>query len=472
MRYIKLRNHNTSNKINESKVRGTSSVISDLCTCMLLINPNFLDNILDLGMKGRYISNSSIFLNDLKNLVIGKNRLKIGKWVDDECVEDTEEGRINSIFNEFTNDFNIEDDWTKLVNSRVLARNIQDKLFLGEKLLPEMISNVYWTAPNKTDDHPEDIVVVTTDNKIYPLNINKKMNLTKTISFNTILDTILDDNLLYSESYLPKWDKLCQEWCRLIYENCKPEYKSYIKKFVNPERFPSITYFGFFQIKHMDQNVQNLGEFFKEFNKNILELSELLGLIYKNAQMCLIDPEKVIAEWNEKKTTMLNSHIIEHLLIESFKSMSTEQLIKSEDGKITSDGKTKMKLTRLILDLIGSTENDTYYFSNNGNILYRIPQRQFFRDNYDKIKVTFDIHTQLIQDEDSDASQLKLVFSFNDSALLNIEINTNFGSLEMNGKLSSKFKLNFESDFNYQLVGEIEKMIEIFEKIPLNNLYK
>jgi len=449
MRYIRLRN-----KINESKSnRGTTSVITDLCICMLLINPNFLDNILDLGMKGRYLSNSNVFLNDLKNLVLAKNRLKIGKWVDDECVEDNEEGRINSIFNQYTNDFNIEEDWSKLVSARNTARNIQDKLFIGEKLTPDMISEVYWCGPNKTDDNVEDIVVKTQSGETYPININKKLNLTKTISFNTILDTLLDNNLLYSEEYLTKWDKLTQEWCRLVYEGCKPEFKSYIKKFINPERFQSLTYFGFFQIKHMDSNVQNLGEFFKEFNANILEFSELMGLIYKNADMCFTEPQKVIADWNEKKTIMLNSQIIEHLLIESFKKMNGGGLNKNEEEFIMAESKTKMKIIRLILDLIGSIESDTYYFSNNGNTLYKIPNRQFFRDNFQKMNVVFDLHTKLIKEEGEETSQLRLFMYHDKDLLLKIDINTGFGGLEMGGKLSSKFKINFESDFNYKIMN-------------------
>jgi len=420
---------------------------------MLLINPNFLDNILDLGMKGRYLSNSNVFLNDLKNLVLAKNRLKIGKWVDDECVEDNEEGRINSIFNQYTNDFNIEEDWSKLVSARNTARNIQDKLFIGEKLTPDMISEVYWCGPNKTDDNVEDIVVKTQSGETYPININKKLNLTKTISFNTILDTLLDNNLLYSEEYLTKWDKLTQEWCRLVYEGCKPEFKSYIKKFINPERFQSLTYFGFFQIKHMDSNVQNLGEFFKEFNANILEFSELMGLIYKNADMCFTEPQKVIADWNEKKTIMLNSQIIEHLLIESFKKMNGGGLNKNEEEFIMAESKTKMKIIRLILDLIGSIESDTYYFSNNGNTLYKIPNRQFFRDNFQKMNVVFDLHTKLIKEEGEETSQLRLFMYHDKDLLLKIDINTGFGGLEMGGKLSSKFKINFESDFNYKIMN-------------------
>ena len=94
MRYIKLRNYK---KINESKVRGTSSVISDLCVCMLLINPNFLDKLLDVGIRGRYENNSSVFLTDLKNLLLVKNRLKLGTFLEDgSCVEDTEISKINS----------------------------------------------------------------------------------------------------------------------------------------------------------------------------------------------------------------------------------------------------------------------------------------------------------------------------------------------------------------------------------------
>ena len=65
---------------------------------MLLINNTFLDNILDKGLKARYNENSQVFLTDLKNLIIAKNRFKLGKFEDKLCVEDSESSKINLSF--------------------------------------------------------------------------------------------------------------------------------------------------------------------------------------------------------------------------------------------------------------------------------------------------------------------------------------------------------------------------------------
>ena len=56
---------------------------------MVLLNNDFLDNILDRGLKARYSENSQIFLTDLKNLLLAKNRLNLGNFVDGKCVGST-----------------------------------------------------------------------------------------------------------------------------------------------------------------------------------------------------------------------------------------------------------------------------------------------------------------------------------------------------------------------------------------------
>ena len=56
---------------------GSKSIVRDICVSMLLINNSFLDALLDKGIKGRYQENSSVFLTDLKNLLIAKNRFNI-----------------------------------------------------------------------------------------------------------------------------------------------------------------------------------------------------------------------------------------------------------------------------------------------------------------------------------------------------------------------------------------------------------
>ena len=72
----------------ESKEYSNKNLISEICISMVLLNNEFLDNILDRGLKARYSENSQIFLTDLKNLLLAKNRLHLGKFVDNKCVVD------------------------------------------------------------------------------------------------------------------------------------------------------------------------------------------------------------------------------------------------------------------------------------------------------------------------------------------------------------------------------------------------
>ena len=66
------------NSFNESKTsQSNKSIIFELCVSMILLNPEFLDNILDRGSKSRYMENSQIFLTDLKNQFYLLYHLKI-----------------------------------------------------------------------------------------------------------------------------------------------------------------------------------------------------------------------------------------------------------------------------------------------------------------------------------------------------------------------------------------------------------
>ena len=128
---------------------------------MVLLNNSFLDNILDRGLKARYSENSEIFLTDLKNLVLAKNRLSLGRFEGESCVDDGDLGKINGLFE--SADFSIEKDWDKLANARVAARNIIDKLIPDTKLNSDDIKTIYWIGPNKTKEYGEDIVIETKD---------------------------------------------------------------------------------------------------------------------------------------------------------------------------------------------------------------------------------------------------------------------------------------------------------------------
>ena len=121
---------------------STKNIVQEICISMVLLNNDFLDNILDRGLKSRYSEDSSVFLTDLKNLLLAKNRLTLGKFVDGKtCVEDDEISKVNGCFSEV--DFSIDKDWNKLSESRTTARNIMDKLLGDEKLTSDRIRKIY-----------------------------------------------------------------------------------------------------------------------------------------------------------------------------------------------------------------------------------------------------------------------------------------------------------------------------------------
>jgi len=434
----------------ESKTYSNKNLITEMCVSMLLINNTFLDNILDRGLKARYNENSQVFLTDIKNLLIAKNRFKLGKFVDNKCVEDEETSKINAAFEGIK--FDIEKDWNYLVNARTTARNIIDKLIPDEKLVSEDIKAVYWIGPNRDDDHKEDMVVELKDGKQFSFFLNKNLSTSKTTSFNTFADDLIgaDLELLFSEEYLVKWNKLTQEWIRILYENANKDIQFHIEKFIDPKRIDSIGYFDYFDIRHGDLKYKHLGEFFKPFDKNILKFSDLLLEVWKNRDNCFLDTERVYKEWEEVKIVILNSKILENLLTTSLKSNFAEDISKLEDGFKLAEGTVKMKLFKTLVEKMGCLERPTYYLSSNGNNFNLIPERQFFRDNYDDLQIKFDYHVNfnVSEEEDNNDFKIKINLLLDDSKLIDMDIIVKMTS-EMSGKLSAKYKFDISSHFNY-----------------------
>ena len=151
MKYLK--SHYLFESKKESTTYNTKNLVFEICTSMVLLNNDFLDNLLDRGLKERYSENSSVFLTDLKNLLLAKNRLELGKFEMNKCVVDNESSKINSVFSD---DFSLEENWDYLVNARTTARNIIDKLLPNDKLTSDKISKIYWIGPNKNEDCQED----------------------------------------------------------------------------------------------------------------------------------------------------------------------------------------------------------------------------------------------------------------------------------------------------------------------------
>ena len=436
----------------ESKSYSNKNLISEICVSMVLLNNEFLDNILDRGLKARYSENSQIFLTDLKNLLIAKNRLHLGIFIDGKCQSDDEVSKINGLFDEIK--FDIENDWNLLVNARVTARNIIDKLLPSQKISPEDISRIYWIGPNKDDDHQEDIVLELNDGQQFSFFLNKNLSGQKSASFNLFAVELIGENLdkLFNEEYLPKWNKLAQEWCSVLYENANSNIQRHIEKFLDMKRIDSMGYFEYFDVRHNDPKYKHLGEFIEEFDKNILKFSDLMMEIWKNRDICFNDPDKVYKEWSEIKIVILNSKIIENLLTTSLKTDFTEDIVKVEDNFKKAGGTVKMKLFKVMVDKMGCLERPVYYLANNGNQFTMVPSRDFFRKNYDDLVIKFDYHVnfEVSEDvEDDNDFKMEIKLEIDDQTLIDMFVIVKFSGGEMSGKLTSKYKFEIAPNFNY-----------------------
>lgn len=438
------------------------NIINEICTCMVLLNNEFLDNLLDRGLKARYSENSEIFVTDLKNLMLAKNRLNLGKFQGDTCVADNDLGVINSIFE--GTQFDIEKDWDKLVSARLTARNIIDKLLPDSKLESDMIKDIFWIGPNKDSDHQEDIVIETKDGVQYSFYLNKNLATQKTASFNLFADDLIgaDIDKLYKEDYLPKWDKLTQQWITLIYENSNKNIQKTIEKFIDPKRIDTIGYFEYYDIRHKDPKFKFLGEFIEEFNKNILKFSDLMNEIWKNKDNCFMDSNRVTKEWMETKIVILNSKILENLLTTSLKSNHVEDIEKLEDDWKLAKGTIKMKLFKTLVEKMGCLERPVYFLGKNGDIFNLVPSRDFFRKNYDDLNIKFDYHVnfQVSEEEDLNDFTIKIKLELDNTTLIDMFIIVKFSGGEMSGKLSAKYKFDIADNFNYLIskkqIGEQE----------------
>jgi len=445
-----LRDYKLFKESRKEKV-SYKNVINEICTCMVLLNNEFLDNLLDRGLKARYSENSDIFITDLKNLLLAKNRLNLGKFDGDACVSDNDLGKINSIFDSI--DFDIEKDWDKLVSARLTARNIIDKLLPESKLDSDMIKDIYWIGPNKDEDHQEDIVVETKDDKQYSFYLNKNLATQKTSSFSLFADDLIgaDIDRLYKEEYLSKWDKLTQEWIRLIYENSNKDIQKMIENFIDPKRIDTIGYFEYFDIRHKDPKFKHLGEFIEQFDKNILKFSDLMNEVWKNKENCFMDPIRVNKEWMETKIVILNSKILENLLTSSLKSNHVDDIQKLEDGWKLAKGTVKMKLFKTLVEKMGCLERPVYFLGKNGDIFNLVPSREFFREYYDDLNIKFDYHVNFTvsEEEDNNDFNIKIKLELDEDTLIDMSIIVKFSSGEMSGKLSSKYKFDIADNFNY-----------------------
>jgi hypothetical protein len=449
-----VRNYRLFRESAEARPYSPKNIVHEICVSMLLLNNQFLDNILDRGLKARYSEDSSIFITDLKNLILAKNRLMLGRFEDGKCVEDDEISKLSALFDGI--EFSIEKDWNKLSNARTTSRNIIDKLLPDEKLLPERIRCIYWIGPNKDNEHSEDIVIELNDGKQLSLYLDKNLSAQKSASFNAFADDMLGDDVghLYGDKYLPHWNKLAQQWVGCIYENANKEIQRLIERFIDPKRIDTLGYFEFFDIRHQDPKFRHLGEFIQIFDKNILKLSDLLEEVWKSRESCFIDCERVEREWKETKIFLLNSKILENLFTSSLKSRFPGDIKKREDDLKRAEGVVKMKLVKAFVEKLGCEERDLHYFGSNGNSYTVVPSRDVFRKRYDDISVDFDYHVKFFFDEEEDEKNdfcIKVRLSIEEKDIADLDISIKCVGGEFTGKLGAKYKFDLADDFNYSI---------------------
>jgi hypothetical protein len=444
----------------ESKSFSGKNIISDICVSMVLLNNEFLDNLLDRGLKARYSESSEIFLTDLKNLLLAKNRLYLGKFEDNKCVVDDELSKINGIFENIQ--FDIEKDWNMLTNARLTARNIIDKLLPDEKLDSEKIKSIYWIGPNKSEEYSEDIVIELNDDRQFSFFLNKNLSTQKSASFNTFAEELIAEDLekMFGEEYLPRWNKLTQEWIRTLYEGANKNIQQYVERFIDPKRIDTIDYFDYFDIRHKDPRHKHLGEYFKEFDKNILKFSDLLNEIWKHRDTCFIDPERVYKQWMETKVVILNSKILENLLTNSLKSKYASDIVKLDDNFKIANGTVKMKLFKTLVEKMGCLERPTFYVGNKADLFSMVPSREFFRKFYDDLDILFDYHVNFTvsEEEDKNDFNIKIKLELDENPLMDMSISVKFSGGEMSGKLSAKYKFELSPNFNYQISKKDSKL--------------
>lgn len=461
-----LRGYKLFKESRQEKV-SYKNLIHEVCTSMVLLNNEFLDNLLDRGLKARYSENSDIFITDLKNLLLAKNRLSLGKFTGDVCVSDDEMAKVNQVFDSCN--FDIEKDWDKLVSARTTARNIIDKVLPDQKLESDMIKFVYWIGPNKDSDHQEDIVIELKDGKQFSFYLNKNLSTQKTASFNLFADDLIgaDIDRLYKEEYLPKWDKLTQEWIRTIYENANKNIQKHIEKFIDPKRIDDIGYFEYFDIRHQDPKFKYLGEFIQEFDKNILKFSDLMTEIWKNKDNCFMDVEQVYKTWMETKVVILNSKILENILTTSLKSNHVDDIKKVDDEWKLAGGTVKMKLFKTLVEKMGCLERPIYFLGKNGDIFNLVPSRDFFRKYYDDLNIYFDYHVNFTvqKEEEENDFKIRIKLDLDNETLINMTILVKFSGGEMSGKLSSKYKFDISDNFNYLISNKLQETGEESEDL-------
>ena len=122
-----------------------------------------------------------------------------------------------------------------------------------------------------------------------------------------------------------------------------------------------------------------------------------------------------------------------------------------------------MKLVKTLVEKIGCLERPLYFLGNNGNVFHMVPSREFFRENYDDLKIKFDYHVNFAvsEEEENNDFNVKIKLELDDTTLIEMFVLVKFSGGEMSGKLSAKHKFELPENFNYLIskkqLGENEE---------------
>ena len=160
---------------------------------------------------------------------------------------------------------------------------------------------------------------------------------------------------------------------------------------------------------------------------------------------------RVVKDWNEVKITILNSRILEHLFTTSLKKSKLDEITKLESGMKRATGTIKMKLIKTLVEKMDCLERPTYFLSKSGDNFIQIPDRTFFRKNYDDLEVLFDYHVNFKVSSEEEDNQFKFKINLNlkEEELLSMYIIVGFSGGEFTSKLNAKYRYELASNFNY-----------------------
>ena len=110
---------------------------------------------------------------------------------------------------------------------------------------------------------------------------------------------------------------------------------------------------------------------------------------------------------------------------------------------------------------MGCEERPLYFLGSNGNIFNLLPERDFFRTNYDDMNIKFDYHVNFAvsEQEESNDFKVKLILELDDKKLLDMTITIKF-SHEMSGRLTASYKFNLSNNFNYMIATKKSNNVE------------